>query len=137
MARFDNSDCDLLVKSPIHYSIGPIDRAAKLRADDDCVSAACVSDAAMAVLIHNDRNLVTGLSRGEDVPHVARVPLSVVRPHLVAPSSLWTFLGLDGETPVFAAELPTDALALPEVVDAGEFADLRRVGPLVTAADAA
>jgi NAD+ diphosphatase len=137
MPCFDNSDRDLLVKSPIHYSSGPIDRAAKLRADDDWVSAAFVSDAAMAVLIHNDRNLVTGLSGGEDVPHVARVPLSVVRPHLVAPSSLWTFLGLDGETPVFAAELPADALPLPEVVDAGEFVDLRRVGPLVTAADAA
>src|SRR5690349_22933152 len=107
MARFDNSDCDLLVKSPIHYSSGPIDRAAKLRADDDWVSAAFVSDAAMAVLIHNDQNLVTGLSGREDAPHVARVPLSAVRSHLEAPSSLWTFLGLDSETPVFAAELPS------------------------------
>jgi NAD+ diphosphatase len=125
------------VKSPIHYSSGPIDRAAKLRADDDWVSAAFVSDAAVAVLIHNDQNLVTGLSAREDAPHVARVPLSVVRPHLVAPSSLWTFLGLDGETPVFVAELPTDALTLPEVVDAGEFVDLRRAGPIVSADDAA
>ena len=125
------------MRSPIHYSSGPIDRAARLRADDDWVSAAFVSDAAVAVLIHNDQNLVTGLSGREDAPHVARVPLSVVRAHLVAPSSLWTFLGLDGETPVFVAELPGDALALPEVVDAGEFVDLRRAGPIVSADDAA
>ena len=137
MACFDYRDRDLLMKSPIHYSSGPIDRAAKLRADDDWVSAAFVSDAAVAVLIHNDQNLVTGLSGREDAPHVGRVPLSVVRPHLVAPSSLWIFLGLDGETPVFAAELPGDALTLPEVVDAGEFVDLRRAGPIVSAQDAA
>jgi NAD+ diphosphatase len=137
VAFFDYRDRDLSVKSPIHYSSGRIDRAAKLRADDDWVSAAFVSDAAVAVLIHNDQNLVTGVSGREDAPHVARVSLSVVRPHLVAPSSLWTFLGLDGETPVFAGELPGDALALPEVVDAGEFVDLRRVGPLVSADDAA
>ena len=125
------------MKSPIHYSSGPIDRAAKLRADDDWVSAAFVSDASVAVLIHNDQNLVTGLSGREDAPHVARVPLSVVRRYLVAPSSLWTFLGLDGETPVFVAELPGDAVTLPEVVDAGEFVDLRRAGPIVSADDAA
>ena len=58
------------MKSPIRYSSGPIDRAAKLRADDDWVSAAFVSDAAVAVLVHNDQNLVTGLSGREDAPHV-------------------------------------------------------------------
>lgn len=125
------------MKSPIKYSSGPIDRAAKLRADDDWISAAFVSDAAAAVLIHNDQNLVTGLAAREQAPHVARVPLSVVRRHLVTPSALWTFLGLDGETPVFAAELPSDALTRPEIVDAGEFVDLRRVGPLVPVDDAA
>jgi NAD+ diphosphatase len=123
------------VKSPIRYSSGPIDRAAKLRADDDWVSAAFVSDAAVVVLIHNDQNLVTGLSGREDAPHVARVPLSVVRAHLTAPSSIWTFLGLDGEVPVFGADVSLDAM--PALTEAGEFVDLRRVGPIVSADDAA
>lgn len=123
--------------SPIRYTEGQIDRVAKLRQDDDWVSAAFISDAARAVLIHNDLNLVAGLAAREDV-RAAVVPLSVVRDRLAAESLTWALLGLDGETPVFAVELPTEAFErIPELGDAGELVDLRRVGSLVSAGDAA
>ena len=52
--------------SPVRYAGGLLDRAAKLREDDDWISAALVSDAAVAVLIHNDQNLVTRAARREE-----------------------------------------------------------------------
>lgn len=121
----------------IRYAGGALDRAAKLRQDDDWVSAAFVSDAAVAVLMHDDRSLVTGLTSGETPPTAAIVPLSVVREHVTADAFTWVFLGLDGETPVFAVDLSTEAIAeVPHVTDAGEFVDLRKVGPLVSEQDA-
>src|SRR4029450_710785 len=45
--------------SLVRYAGGILDRAAKLREDDDWISAALVSDAAVAVLIHKDQNFVT------------------------------------------------------------------------------
>ncbi len=122
----------------VRYANGHLDRAAKLRADDDWVSAAFVSDAAVAVLIHDDRNLVSGLGGHGDEPRAAIVPMSVVRERLPADRLTWTFLGLDGEVPVFAVDLgPTDPENVPEIADAGEFVDLRRAGALVPPNDAA
>ena len=124
--------------SPIRYAGGHLDRAARLRQDDDWVSAAFVSDAAAAVLILKDQNLVTGLTGGEDAPRAAVVPLAVVRERIPSEALTWAFLGLDGEVPVFAVDLPADALTLvPEILDAGEFVDLRRAGWLVSDNDAA
>ena len=122
---------------PIRYAGGLLDRAARLREDDDWISAALVSDAAVAVLIHNDQNLVTAAARREDVPHAALVPLSLVREVLPTGGSTWTFLGLDGEVPVFTVDLTAEHAALPEVRSAGEFVDLRRVGAVVPANEAA
>jgi NAD+ diphosphatase len=131
-----------LLVSPIRYAGGHLDRAARLRQDDDWISAAFVSDAAAAVLILADQNLVAGLARREDTPRAAVVPLSVVRERLPAETLTWAFLGLDGEVPVFAVDVPADALtrvpALADALaDAGEFVDLRRAGALVPANDAA
>src|SRR5215207_4251856 len=92
--------------SRIRYAGGQLDRAAKLRLDDDWISAAFVSDAAVAVLMHNDQNLVAGLGHREDAPHAAVVPFSLVRDRLAADRLTWALLGLDGEVPVFAVELP-------------------------------
>jgi NAD+ diphosphatase len=124
--------------SRIRYAGGRLDRAAKLRHDDDWVSAAFVSDAAVAVLMHNDKNLVAGVDGREDTPHAALVPFSVVRDRLAADRLTWALLGLDGETPVFAVELPGEAVGeIPELHAAGEFVDLRRVGAAVSADEAA
>src|SRR5262245_47014607 len=90
----------LPLMSPVRYAGGILDRAAKLREDDDWISAALVSDAAMAVLIHNDQNLVTRADRREDT-RAAILPLSAVREHVMAKGSSWVFLGLDGEVPLF------------------------------------
>lgn len=124
--------------SPIRYAGGHLDRASKLRHDDDWVSAAFVSDAAVAVLMYNDQNLVAGLAGREEVPRAAVIPFSLVRERLPADRLTWTLLGLDGEVPVFGVELTTDALEqIPEIAVTGEFVDLRRVGALVSANEAA
>jgi NAD+ diphosphatase len=123
--------------SPIRYAGGVLDRATKLREDDDWLSAAFVSDAALAVLIHNDQNLVSGLGGREDTPRAATVPMAAVRERITNGAS-WVFLGLDVEAPVFAVEVSAEAIdAVPEIRDAGEFVDLRRVGGLVPADEAA
>jgi NAD+ diphosphatase len=123
--------------SVIRYVGGRLDRVAKLRLDDDWVSAAFVSDDARAVLVHNDQNFVAGLTGHDATPRAALVALSVVRDRLPAESLTWTLLGLDGEVPVFAVEIPGDKAEIPELAEAGEFADLRRVGALVSPDEAA
>jgi NAD+ diphosphatase len=124
--------------SPIRYAGGQLDRATKLREDDDWISAAFVSDAAVAVLVHNDQNLVTGLAGREDRPRAAVVPLAIVRERLANNAAIWTFLGLDGEAPVFGVDLTTEIVAeVSAVREAGEFVDLRRVGALIPADEAA
>ena len=123
---------------PLRYTGGRLDRVAKLRQDDDWVSAAFVGDDAQAVLVSNDRSLVAGSTNGEQPIRAALVPLSLVRDRLPTDSFTWALLGLDGTTPVFTVELSTDALAaLPELADVGQFVDIRKVGALVPAADAA
>ena len=123
--------------SPVRYAGGILDRAAKLREDDDWISAALVSDAAMAVLIHDDRNLVTRADRREDT-RAAILPLSTVRERVVANGGNWVFLGLDGEIPIFGVDLSRELIAeVPAIQEAGEFADLRRIGPLIPEVEAA
>jgi NAD+ diphosphatase len=123
--------------SPVRYAGGLLDRAAKLRGDDDWISAALVSDAAVAVLIHNDQNLVTKGARREDT-RAAIVPLSAVRERVTTNGASWVFLGLDGEVPVFAVDVSGEVIAeVPEIQEAGEFMDLRRIGSLVPAEEAA
>lgn len=102
------------------------------------MSAAFVSDAAVAVLVHNDQNLVAGIANREETPRAAVVPFSLLRERLPADRLTWTLLGLDGEVPVFAVEVPTAALAeIPEIGAAGDFIDLRKVGSLISANEAA
>ena len=123
--------------SPVRYAGGLLDRAAKLREDDDWISAALVSEAAMAVLIHNDQNFVTRVDRREDT-RAAVLPLSTVGERVITTGGSWVFLGLDGEVPMFGVDVSTEIIAeVPEIRDAGDFADLRRVGPLVPPAEAA
>src|SRR6478672_2274433 len=123
--------------SPVRYAGGLLDRAAKLREDDDWISAALVSDAAVAVLIHNDQNLVTRAARREDT-RAAIIPLSTVRERVTTNGTSWVFLGLDGEVPVFGVDVSSEVVAnVPEIQDAGGFMDLRRIGSLVPAEEAA
>jgi NAD+ diphosphatase len=123
--------------STVRYTGGTIDRAAKLREDDDWISAAFVSDATAAVVMYQDQNLVAGLSAPDGTPTAAVVPMSVVRGRIQADALTWVFLGLNGEIPIFAVDLSEAAVAnLPVLADAGEFVDLRRAGALVSADDA-
>lgn len=127
-----------MIVPKIRYAGGQLDRAARLRQDDDWISAAFVDDAAVAVLIYNDQNLIAGLSSREEIPRAALVPLSTVRDSIAENALTWAFLGLDGETPVFVVDLSANAIAaLPSLGDAGEFVDLRRAGWLVSEDDAA
>ena len=122
----------------IRYAGGALDRAARLRRDDDWVSAAFVGDDAQAVLICNDQNLVSGFGNAEHPPRAAMLPLSAVRDRLPSDSFTWVLLGLGGQTPVFAVDLPVEAVAaISEIGEAGTFVDIRRVGALLPAQDAA
>jgi len=123
--------------SPVRYAGGVLDRATKLRDDDDWISAALVSEAAMAVLLHEDRNFVTRADRREDT-RAAIVPLSTVGERVVTSGASWVFLGLDGEVPMFGVDVSSELIAeVSEIGGAGEFADLRKIGSLVPPAEAA
>jgi NAD+ diphosphatase len=81
---------------------------------------------------------VTGLARREAEPRAALVPLAIVRERLANNAATWSFLGLDGEAPVFGVDLTTEIVAeVSDIREAGEFVDLRRVGSLVPADEAA
>ena len=102
--------------SPVRYAGGILDRAAKLREDDDWISAALVSDAAMAVLIHNDQNLVTRADRPENA-RAAVLSFAAVRERVMTTNGgSWVFLGLDGEVPMFGVDASTELIAtVPEI----------------------
>jgi len=122
--------------SPVRYAGGVLDRATKLRDDDDWISAALVSEAAMAVLLHEDRNFVTRADRREDT-RAAIVPLSTVGERVVTSGASWVFLGLDGEVPMFGVDVSSELIVeVSEIGGAGEFADLRKIGSLVPPAEA-
>ncbi|HEX6047879.1 MAG TPA: NAD(+) diphosphatase [Gemmatimonadaceae bacterium] len=123
--------------SLLRYTGGRLDRVAKLRKDEDWVSAAFVGDDARTVLICNDQNLVSSSANGGE-PRAATLPLSILRDRLQPDAFTWVLLGLDETTPVFALDVPTDCVALvPEIAESGKFTDIRSVGSLVPPADAA
>ena len=126
------------LSSLLRYTGGRLDRVAKLRKDEDWVSAAFVGDDARTVLICNDQHLITRPASGEESPRAATLAMSIVRDRLTPDSFTWVLLGLEETTPVFAVDVPADCVALvPEIAEAGEFTDIRRVGAIIPHADAA
>ena len=86
----------------------------------------------MVLPVWRGKNLVSGM--GEGVPVMAAVEGRVVAD--ASPSVPWAFLGARGEQHFFAIDLSSFDTPLPPGVQ-GRFEDLRRIGGLLPAQDAA
>lgn len=110
------------------YAAAPLDRAAALRGDRDRLREAARSDAARLVVLSNFRVPVT--------PSTEAPALVTVHPSAIEHSDP-VFLGLWDDAPTFAVDLG-DAVSETHPAFAARgvrFAELREVGPLLSAAD--
>ncbi len=126
-----------MARQGLSYTGGHLDRADGQRKDPDRVAAWLARPETRILPVWRDRNLIAGL--GRNPPTALALGLtgdSALR--IVDAASEITFLGLDGDSAVFAADLSAleegEAAAL---VDAGAFVDLRQAGPLMETRDAA
>lgn len=94
----------------------PLDRAAHLRRDDEFLRAAKAALDTVIVPIWRGRCLVTGRPARAVTPKIGDAP------QIVEAAKELVFLGLDGHTPVFMADLPGDAE--PPPVEDAVFLDL-------------
>ena len=114
----------------IKYADAPLDRAALVREDAVRLERALACADACTIAMWRDRSLVTGIEAAR--PGAVRHGVDVHR-H----AGEVVFLGLENETPVFAADF--SHLEEREVADllGHAFTDLRRVGPLLQDDEAA
>jgi NAD+ diphosphatase len=115
----------------ITYAGGRLDRAGDRRKDEAWLAAARARDDVRLVPVAREASLVV---ERDGAREAALCPADLVDP-ATAPG--WIFLGLDGGAPRFAVDVPDDARAAVAAACGGEFEDLRRVGPLLAADDAA
>lgn len=108
-----------------HNTFGgnPLDRASERRSDAAWLDARLWDPATVSVALWNGAPLVAG-----DPPRLARLPIDRSQ----VDHERLLFLGLDGETAVFAVDLEGEtAPAAP-----GAFAELRRLAPVLAPAEA-
>ncbi|MDF1747348.1 MAG: NAD(+) diphosphatase [Alphaproteobacteria bacterium] len=111
--------------APNVYASGPLDRADRIRGDQDALSAAMASKTARLLPVWRGNNLVQmgTVMRGWT--------LQASRTDLITQSTLSVFLGLDATgTPHFAIDL-SDLEEPPEIEADTVFEDLRKVGPML------
>lgn len=108
---------------PNQYSGGTLERAVHLRADSAWLEASLTDPASRFMPFWRGRALITP---GE-IPRAVLLP----RP---ARDEAWVFLGVVGDTPVFA--LDVSASEEPPAFGVGEFADLRAMTALLPPLDA-
>lgn len=115
---------------PIKYVHDSLDRAATLRTDSGWIESAIASERGRLIAVWRDRNPID-LESGSR-PRAIRHSLSL-REH----AEELVFLGIEDDSPLFAADFSQlDADAVAGLIGA-EFADLRRHGPLLDDRDAA
>jgi len=126
--------------SQIRYAGGELDRAEAHRKDPAWVASMREHPGACVVPVWHDKNLVLGVAHEGAKPRVVRCPIDQ-RDELLAVDGArpWAFLGLDGEMPVFTVDLSEvdDERLASLTSDGAAFIDLRQVGALVSARDAA
>ncbi len=114
-----------------------IDRAAHLRQDDTWLASGIRHESARVLPIWRDHNLVVEDDTGDAPPRARFLSASEAGPVLEQHTTIAIFLGMDGETPYYAADLSDhdepDALGLPE---GARFADLRSLATSLDAGDA-
>jgi NAD+ diphosphatase len=117
-----------LPREPNYYAAGGYDRAAKLRKDQDWLATRIHHPQSRIIPVWRNQNLVTKAQDG--MPPRA---MFLTRDQIVGDARTEVFLGQIDDLCFFAhdlspAETPLDIIRSETVL---EFADLRRVGPLV------
>lgn len=114
----------------IKYVHDSLDRAATRREDSEWIESAIVHEQGQLIAVWRDRNPID-LSR-QAQPRAVRHPL-----RLREQADELVFLGLEGDSPLFAADYShLEADAVQRLFES-EFFDLRRHGPLLDDRDAA
>lgn len=123
----------------VRYAGGQLDRAAALRKDPGWVASMRAHPGALVVPVWRDKNLVLGVASDSTAPRAARCTIDPRHPILAMDGALpWAFLGLEGDVPVFAVDLSeVDGDPVAALGADGAFVDLRQVGALMSAGDAA
>lgn len=120
----------------LSYTRVHLDRAANYRKDESWIAEKLADRKTQFVPVWRSRNFVVG-HQDEDFPTAATFAQQYASDLLELASEI-TFLGMDDESPVFAADLSNhDEDKIVGLVDQGEFLDLRQVGPLMRPKDAA
>lgn len=123
----------MMQKTRLTYTGVPLDRAALQRTDPHWVRGAVDHAQARFLPLWRNRNLIRAGGLSEAV-----VVLREQAGWLIEAASELVLLGLDGEHPVFAADLsPHEEARLAALAGVGEFIDLRQVGPLLAPDEAA
>jgi NAD+ diphosphatase len=124
----------ILATRPNAYSGSPLDRAGARREDGAWIAAALADPAALWAPVWRARSLLRGVA--EDRPEAVFLAGAASEPVRVA-GGAWAFLGLRGESPVFAIDV--SGLDDPAPLLPGEgfsFTDLRAVRGKLGAEDA-
>ena len=111
----------------IQYARRGLDRAAHLREDAEALDRAMAAPDAALIPVWRNRNLLRSTER----PEAVRCETA-----LAESASETVFLGLDGRTPVFAADFSELDEQRATALTGGAFADLRRFGPALDPFDA-
>jgi NAD+ diphosphatase len=116
------------------YSGSPLDRAAHRREDLAWIEQALTDPATLFVPVWRARNLLRGVA--EDRPEAVFLAGAAAEAVRLA-GGPWAFLGVLGETPVFAVDVSAAEEPLPLLPDSGfSFIDLRAVRGKLAAEDA-
>ncbi len=132
----------ILASRPNIYTGSPLDRAGHRRSDESWIAAALASPDALFAPLWRSRSLMRGLAEGRpEAVFLTGAAAAALRAERLAEAddagAAWAFLGLRGETPVFAIDLSADDDPLPLLPqDCGAFTDLRAVAGNLSAADA-
>jgi NAD+ diphosphatase len=113
----------------IVYTGGRLDRAGAQRKDESWVAARRTDPAALVVASWNDRNLVADAA-------AVRVAAPTLRELGLSPAD-WVLLGLDGDVPIFAADVSDAHAEAVASVAGAAFVELRRATPALDPDDAA
>ncbi|MFC1664704.1 NAD(+) diphosphatase [Pseudomonadota bacterium] len=120
----------------LSYTRGRLDRAANFRKDEAWIAQKFSHSETKFIPVWRSRNFLTGLQEN-DAPTVVSFSQDSATNFLDMASQV-TFLGLDDESPVFAADLSGhEEDQVIGLLNHGEFLDLRQVGPLMHPAEAA
>ncbi|MCP4329945.1 MAG: NAD(+) diphosphatase [Alphaproteobacteria bacterium] len=119
----------------LSYAGARLDRAAISRKDPTWVSDRLSRPDTVFVPVWRDRNLVAGMDN--DATPSADFRSGPLAAAILKASSVTVFLGLDGDTAVFAVDIdvPHEHQAV-DLVGTGAFVDLRQVGPHLSGYDA-